>query len=278
MIKIIADTTSVLPLDLCEKLGIVLMPQLIVFGEKTFRDDKELSAEQFLSMLKTSKEAPKTAAPPPELYQPVYKELINQNDTVLVICPSSDVSGTYRSATVAAQDFPEASIHIIDTRLIAGGLASLILKTHQWIQEGHDIDSILENIHLRSLKEKMYFTPETLEYLARGGRIGNAEAILGGLLQIKPVLTMIDGKNEVQEKQRTQKRAISRMIELTLQDCPHSEDAQLCVVQSDAPEKAATIAQKLSQATGIKNIPIYQQCASIVTHVGPGVLSISYYR
>lgn len=278
MIRIIADTTCVLPKELCKELGIVIMPQIIVFGEKSYRDDTELDTQTFLKMLRASSVLPKTAAPPPALYKPYYQEFLDAGDSILVICPSSAVSGTYRSAISAAQDFDSDKIHIIDTRLVGGGLASLVLLAHQWASEGVSIDVILERLEDWRKRERIYFVPDTLEYLEKGGRIGHASALVGSVLQIKPILTMVDGVNEKADSQRTKRRALDRLVQLTIQECPPSEDAHLTIIQSDDLPGAQHLAEEFSKALGIQNIAIYEQCASIVVHVGPGVLSVSYFR
>ena len=208
MIHIIADTTCVLPLDQCKELGITVLPQMIIFKEKTYRDDIDFDTISFLKMLKKSPELPKTAAPPPSLYTPVFQEYSLKNDSIIVICPSSDISGTYRNAMIAAQDFPEADIHVIDTRTVAGGLANLVLMASQLVQSGLDADTVVKKICQKQIHERMFFMVDTLEYLAKGGRIGNAKAMVGGILQIKPILTLRDGMNTPYENLRTRQKAI----------------------------------------------------------------------
>ncbi len=278
MIKIIADTTCVLPSSLCQKLDITIMPQIIIFGDRSYRDDTELDTATFLKKLRASTDLPKTAAPSPSLYLPVYQKILDDGDEALVICPSSDVSGTYRSATVAAQEFDSNRIHVADTRLMAGGLGSMVLMASQWAQEGLKSPEIVDRIESWRKREKMYFVVDTLEYLAKGGRIGGARALMGSLLQVKPILTMVEGTNAQVETQRTKRRALARLKELVIEQCPPSDSAHLCVVQSDAEETAHNLADELGTALGIEKVPVYQQCASIVVHIGPGVLSASFYR
>ena len=118
MIKILADTTSTISVDEAKELGIYYLPQIIVFDDKSYRDDNEITTEEFLDKLRKSVILPKTAAPPPALYTPIYEEIASNGDTALVLAPSSKVSGTYRSAVVAAQDFAKAKIDVIDTQFL----------------------------------------------------------------------------------------------------------------------------------------------------------------
>jgi DegV family protein with EDD domain len=278
MLRIVGDTTCVLPTDLCAKHQITIMPQMINFGEKSFRDDTELDTATFLRMLMAARALPKTAAPPPNLYAPVYKEALAAGDQVLVLCPSSDTSGTYRSAQIAAQEFDSKDIHIMDTRLLAGGLGRLLLLAAQWAEEGVNVETIKFRLEQWRKRERVYFVVDTLEYLAKGGRIGNAQALLGGILQIKPILTLRNGVNTAVESQRTKKRAVSRFKELILEECPPTPESYLCFVHSDAEEEALQYAEEFKQKLGLAEVPVYEQCPSIVVHVGPGVIAASFFR
>ena len=136
MTKIIGDTTSGLPLDLAAQLGIPMIPQLVIFGEQTFRDDTELTSADFLKKLKASSILPKTAAPPPALYTPIFAEAAKTGETVIVVAPTAKMSGTVRSAETAKADFPQADIRVIDTMTVAGCLGSLVLAAQDMAQKG----------------------------------------------------------------------------------------------------------------------------------------------
>ena len=128
MIKIIADTTCGLPLDELASLGVDVIPQIIIFDDKPYRDDSEIDTPTFLAKLKEAKGLPKTAAPPPALYEPLFEAYAKDGHSIIIPAPSSELSGTFRSATVAAETVPTADVHIIDTRTIAGGLGVLVKK------------------------------------------------------------------------------------------------------------------------------------------------------
>ena len=277
MIHIIADTTCVLPSDQCKELGITVLPQMIIFKEKTYRDDIDFDTISFLGMLKKSAELPKTAAPPPSLYAPIFQNYSLNKDSIIVICPSSDISGTYRNAMIAAREFPGADIHVIDTRTVAGGLANLVLLASQLVRSGLDADTIVNQICQKQKHERMFFMVDTLEYLAKGGRIGNAKAMVGGILQLKPILTLKDGINTPYENQRTRQKAIKRIIELVTEVFPASANSGLNITHSGDQNTALEIAHEIGTKRSISQIPIYNQCASIITHVGPGALAISYF-
>ena len=277
MIKIFADTTACFSLEKAESLGLVYLPQIIVFGEKTYRDDTELDTTQFINLLKSSSALPKTAAPPPALYEPFYKEYAKDGNTVIVICPSGSQSGTVRSATVAAQEFPGADIRVFDSRSIGAGLANMVLKALQWVEEGMDADAIMNQLESMSQREDNYFVVDTLEYLHKGGRIGSAQALVGGLLQVKPILTNRGGSAAPVESQRTQKRALARLKELVFEKCPSNGDSMLAVMHGDAEELANSIAEELKTHFGFENVPVYHLPPAFLVHAGPGVIGVSFF-
>ena len=278
MNRIIGDTTCSVPIKEGQKEGIIYLPQIIIFGDESYRDDTEMDSEQFLSKLKSSHTLPKTAAPPPALYEPYFKEISEKGDTAIVICPSSDLSGTTRSATVAAEDYKDVDIRIIDTRTVAGGLGSIVLQAAKWAKDEMDSDTLVQKIREMASRERVYFLVDTLEYLYKGGRIGGAQALMGSLLQVKPILTLVDGRANSAETQRTKKRAQARLKELVLEDCPHSPEAHLSVSHCDAFEEAQAFAKDLAEALGVDNVPIYDLPPAIIVHAGPKTIAVSYFR
>jgi DegV family protein with EDD domain len=277
MVKIVADTTSGLPRDMLKSLGIPLIPQIIIFGEESYRDDSELDTPAFLAKLKASKELPKTAAPAPALYNQIYAEAKQRGESVIVIAPSAKVSGTVRAAMVAAQDFPEADVRVVDSLTIAGNLASLVLIADEWAKSGLDADAIVSRLNEWIARGRIYFLVTTLEYLQKGGRIGGAKALMGELLQFKPILCVRDGQVEPFEQQRTKKRAMARMLEIVEEQCPKSPQAHLCVMQADAMEEAEALAADLRSKMNLTSIPIYELPPAIIVHGGPGVLGIGFF-
>jgi DegV family protein with EDD domain len=279
MVKIVADTTSCLPVDLAKKLGIYYIPQEIVIGEETYRDDTQMNATEFLRRQRTSPVLPKTSAPGPIYYEPVYRELVENGDSAVILAPSTLVSGTFRGATVAARDFPELDIRVVDTRIIAGGLGSLVLEANRWAQAGMCADEIVQKAEEMCTRHRVYFLVDTLQYLYKGGRIGAASHLLGSLLQMKPILTVKDGLVAAFETQRTFKRACSRLKEIITAECPQGSAGLLSIMHGDALETAQQLAQDLSQSLNIsvEQIPIYDLTPAILVHSGPGTIAIAYY-
>lgn len=278
MIKIIADTTCGLPIDELRNIGVDVIPQIIIFGEESYRDDNEIDTPTFLAKLKETKDLPKTAAPPPALYEPLFRKYAEEGHSIVIPTPSTDLSGTYRSAEVAAEMVPEADVHILDTRTIAGGLGVLVKKAKILADQGNSAETIIQELRALSKKEVVYFLVDTLEYLHKGGRIGKASYLVGSVLQMKPILGVDDGKVTAIEKQRTSSKALSRLKSLVLEQCPRCKEAQITISHCGGEVRAKQLAHELEQALDLDTIPVYVVPPAIVVHGGPGVISVSFFK
>jgi DegV family protein with EDD domain len=277
MVHIVSDTLSSIPVEEAKRLKLPYLPQIIIFGEESFKDDSEIDSSTFLQKLKTSKELPKTAAPYPVLYNTIFEELGKSKDPILVLCPPATVSGTVRSVETAKNDFPNLEIHILDTLILGAGLGSLVRKALVWAQEGKDVETIIDKVKEMAARNRTYFLLDTLEYLQRGGRIGGASALLGGILQMKPLLTIRNGNVEPVEKQRTKSKAIRSLIDLVQKECPRKEEAYFCIQEGGNKEEAAELANEIGKLMGFMNIPMYTVPPAILVHGGPGVTGVSYF-
>ena len=277
MVTIFADTTSSIPVKNAIELGIEYFPQIIIFGDQSFRDDFEIDTKTFLEKLSKSSALPKTAAPPPSLYQPLYEKHLNMGNSIIVLTPSAKVSGTFRSAEIAAQEFPGADIQILDTKNIGASFASIVISAVQWANNGDSNIEILEKVKDLINRERNIFVVDTLEYLYKGGRIGGAKFLFGSILQVKPLLNLKEGQVEPVESQRTKKKAISRLKELVLRDNPNSEDHLFCIQHGGAEQEASILAKEFKELLGLQKINIYELPPAFLVHSGPGVLGVSYF-
>ena len=276
MTKILTDTTSGLSLAEAEELGIYLVPQIVNFGEESYRDDTELDTVTFLQKLRAAQELPKTAAPPPALYDPFFEEINQTGEDIICIHPSAKLSGTIRSVTMAKANFPDANIHIVDTQVIAGPLATLVLIAAQWAKDGIPAEIIIDGLEDMLAQQKTYFLVDTLEYLQKGGRISSTKAGLGKMLSIKPILAMQDGLIEQLEQARTKKKAIARLASLVEEQADREGDPHICVMHVEAEEDAQTLIELIRDTMGIKEIPLYEIPPAIVVHAGPGALGVGF--
>jgi DegV family protein with EDD domain len=274
---IVADTTCSLPRDLLAQRGIPLIPQVVMFGEESYHDDRELDTAMFLQKLKASADLPKTAAPEPPLYYSIFKNAQEKGESVVVIAPSAKVSGTVRSAEVAAQEFPGLDVCVIDTLTISCNLGSLVLVADDMAKAGAPADEIEAKVREMIPRGRIYFVVDTLEYLAKGGRIGGAKKLLAELLEIKPILQIAEGQVEPFEQQRTKKRALARLAEVVAEDCPGTAESYLGVMQVEAEEEAAQFVETLKTRVAVPEIPVYELPPAIVVHGGPKTMGVGFF-
>lgn len=277
MVQIIADTTCSLPRDVLKTRGIPLVPQVVMFGEESYHDDTEIDTATFLAKLKASSILPKTAAPEPTLYYPIFKQAQAKGESVIIVAPSGKVSGTVRSAETAAQEFAEMDIRVVDTQTVSCNLGSLVLLADDMAKAGKSADEIEAKVKDMIPRGRIYFLVATLEYLAKGGRIGGAKKLLAELLEIKPILTIRAGQVEPFEQQRTHKRALARLEEVVHEQCPKSLEARLAVMQVEAEDEAGLMATSLKSWWGGGEVPIYELPPAIVTHGGPKTMGVGFF-
>lgn len=276
MTKIIADTTSSLPLELAKQRDIPMIAQQVVFGEQSFRDT-ELTTAEFLRRLKSSAVLPKTAAPIHTDYKPFFSDAAKSGETILVIAPSSKISGTVRSAETAMQDFPGLDIRVIDTLTVAGCLGSLVLEADEMAKKGLPANEIESRIKELAPRARTYFVVDTLEYLQKGGRIGAARALVGELLQVKPILQIKDGQASPFEQERTKKRALARLMDIASDQITGVPDPRLSIMHIDAEAEALAIRDELGSRLKIQDIPVYLLPPAIVVHAGPKALAVAFF-
>ncbi len=277
MVNIITDTTAGLPAKIAARYDIPVIPQVIVFGEETYLEGVELDNAAFMQKLRTSSILPKTSAPPPDLFTEQFRRMAPSGEPILCIHPSTEVSGTVRSATVAARDFPDLDIRVIDTRVISSPLATMVELAARWAEEGLGADEIEAKIRDLIPRCRIYFMVDTLEFLSKGGRIGGAAALLGSVLRIKPLLTFRDGRVDQFEKQRTHRRAVSRLKELVLEQIPRDGSGHLSVMHAGVPDQAQALADDLQAQLDLPPLPILDVPPAIVTHGGPGILGVGFF-
>jgi len=283
MVHILTDTTAGLSAEEADRYDIPVVPQVIHFGEESFLEVEEMDVAAFVERLVTSPILPKTSAPPPELYSTYLRRFAADGEPILCIHPSSKVSGTVRSATVARQSFPDLDIRILDTLAVGEPLGRMVLLAAQWSADGESADVIWQRLEEMIPRVRCYFTVDTLEYLRRGGRIGAAKALLGNLLRIRPVLAWREGEVQPCVSERTSKRALERLVRIAREEAPRDRDPMLSVMHAAAPQVAHQIADRLRQEIGAVTgaseleVRVTDLVPAIITHAGPGAIAVGFF-
>ena len=277
-VRLVTDTTACLPPGFAEAHGVEVVPQIVRFGEEAFLEGVEISYADYIQRLKSSASQAFTAAAPPAEFIKAYRRQLAIGSTILSLHPSNEISGTIRSANIAkSEGFADADIRIIDSRSVAACLGAMVQHAVAWIEAGQSADEIIAKLEALFPRGRMYFLVPTLEYPQRGGRVGGAAALLGGVLQIKPLLELRNGRVEPLERVRTYNRAYERLKELVSANCPRTAEAELCVMHADNPAEAERLAGDLRAALGFSDIPIFAVGAAITTHAGPGTIGVGFF-
>lgn len=270
-IKVVTDSASDIPAELAEGLGISVVPCTVFFGTDAFKDGVEITKEEFFERLTTGNIMPTTTQPSVGDFLEVYKPLVEAGHEIVSVHVSGKLSGTVNSARLAAAELPDATVEIVDTELASMGVALAAKAAADAITGGADAAGAAEAARNAAANTEVYFVPETLEYLKRGGRIGSAQALLGSLLSMKPILSLMDGEVHPKEKVRTTAKAVQRMRDIGASSGPYREAA---VIHRVSDEDAGAMAEHLAQFTAnpVITAPVG---ASVGAHTGPGVIGFA---
>ncbi|MBU3101312.1 MULTISPECIES: DegV family protein [Clostridium] len=278
-IKIITDSTSYINADLKEKYDISIVSLSVIFKNEEFKEIN-IENETFYEKLGKNLSIPTSSQPPlAEMYN-ILESQISDNNEVVCIFMSSDMSGTYSNACLAKsmilEKYPNAVIKIIDSRSNSMQLGFAVLTAARAVYEEKSIEEVINITQDNIKRSKFMFIPDTLEYLKKGGRIGGASALLGTIFQIKPILTVINGKTELFDKVRTKKRAIQTMVDKFIEDITKHGLGEVIIHHINDVEGAIEFAKIVEKCIG-KKVDIAPIGPVIGTHVGPGALGIVYY-
>jgi len=280
-IAFLTDSTAGVPGDLVSKHKITVVPLQVIFGTEAFRDGIDLTQEEFFKRLKASKPLPTTSQPSVADFEEAYKKLLNdpEVESIISVHLSSNLSGTYSAAAQAAERLKgdgTKRISVIDSLNVYMGEGLMVVNGVRMAEQGKSHDEIVQMIEGMKPKIKLLVLVDTLEYLAKGGRIGGAQAFLGGLLNVKPILHVHGGRVEPLERVRTRRKAMERLVEIGAEGTK-GKRVQIAVGHGEAAEDARALAEMTRQKMDIAEEFSSDLGPVISTHTGPGVIGFVYY-
>lgn len=272
-VRVVTDSACDLPDDVIDQYGIEVVPLTIRFGDEELVDRKELSTDEFWRRLAVSPVLPETSAPSAGAFEAAFRRLADDGATgVVCICLSSKLSGTMQSAQVAAKALEGVCpVEVIDSLSVSMGLGSLCVTAAQRAADGDSLGSIAANVNDRRNRTKLYGTLDTLEFLKKGGRVGNARALLGSMLAIKPVVELRDGVVEEAGKVRTRSKALRVLVDRVKAQPVEN----LAVLHGYAPDLDELL-DLLDPIVARDDIPVGVIGPVIGTHAGPRVIGVTY--
>lgn len=273
---IVTDTSCDLTQDMLDKFQISTVSLSIQFGEKVYADQKELSSEGFYELLAEDPNHPSTCQPSPADFVKVYEQIAEPGDSIISIHLSSQLSGTYQSAVLASDMVKGIDITVIDTKLASIGVGFVAMAAAAKLQEGASNEEVIAVAEQVSKESRVLFVVDTLKYLQKNGRIGKAQALVGNLLSIKPILTLVDGVVHPLEKARGKTKALKRISALAQEykDSCGGRPMRLGVAHAACAEGATSLAAELEKELQPQETSVSLIGPTIGVHVGPGTLAV----
>ena len=275
---IVVDSTADFPEAPSLYPNFRVVPLYVRFGDESFRDYEEMTPDRFYERLAQAPELPTTSQPTPGDFLAVYEELLPSYERILSLHISSTLSGTFASAQTAA-GMAGDKVRVIDSRTASASLAMMALGVQRRLERGTTDDEVDAFVERYRREHSLLFTVNTLEYLAKGGRIGRAAALAGNLLNVKPILTIRDGEVVPLKKVRGNHKAFAEFRELFVATSTDSPDLKVGIAHAAAPDRLAALRELVEHERPNAQIEIMTTLGAVVgTHAGPGTVGFFWFE
>lgn len=281
MIQIVTDSSAHLPPEERQKHDYVIVPLKVIFGKREYRDEIDLTPGQFYEMLPKAKEHPTTSQPSAGDFIQVYRPLLEAGNEIVSLHISSKLSGTYASACAAKTEL-ETQFHralpltIVDTPWVSMALGLLCIAAAEAAEAGKSREQVAAIVNALIPKVNVIFLLDTLEYLRRGGRIGGARAMMGTLLNVKPLLQLQHGQVEPLEQPRSRAKGLTRLVEIMEERADH-KPLHVSVLHAVCPEDAAALEKQIRERFPCQAFYTTEIGPVIGVHTGPKTIGLAFY-
>jgi DegV family protein with EDD domain len=277
-IAVVTDSTTYMPPELVKKHNISIAPQVLIWGDKTYKDGVDIESSEFFTRLKTTKVMPSTSQVAVISFQEIFQGLVEKGFEVLALLVSARLSGTVQSA-MQARDLMSTSrdkVHVVDSQSVAMALGFQALAVARAIESGASLKEAIALAEKSHEYTGVCFAVDTLEFLHRGGRIGGAQRFVGTMLNMKPILAIQDGRVEGIERIRTKNKAQDRVLELTIEKVAGRIPVRLATLHANAAEDARTLLNRAEQALKPVESIFTEVSPTVGTHAGPGTVGLAF--
>jgi DegV family protein with EDD domain len=272
-VKIVTDSVADLPPQVVEELGITVVPLNVRFGEEVFQDGVNLTSEQFYHRLRNSQFLPVTSVPSPGTFARAYDRLAEETDEILVITLTSKLSATHEVAVQSVDLMKQkCRVEVVDSTWAVMSQGFIVIAAAKAARDGAKIEELLDLVHYNMNRVDMRAAFDTLEYLRRGGRIGRAQALMGSMLKVHPIIGLKNGLVEPAGRARSRARAIECLFEFANS---FSHIDEIAVEDAACPDDAKLLVKRLSSIFPKERIYRSRTTPVIGTHTGPGLLLIA---
>lgn len=273
---VVTDSTAYIPKDLRDKLNIHMIPLSVIFGTETYREEVEITASGFFEEVK-NRELPTTSQPPVGEFVQLFEQLSKDYDAVLSIHLSSGISGTYQGAVSAGDMVENINVYAFDSEISCMVQGFYVLEAAKMAQEGKGPEDIVARLQEMKKTLYAYFMVDDLSHLQRGGRLSSAQALIGSLLQVKPLLHFEDKKIVPFEKIRTRKKAMRRMVDL-LAEATSGEEYRAVIIHGNREQEALEWKAELEVELPHVEFMISYFGPVIGTHLGEGSMGLGWVK
>jgi DegV family protein with EDD domain len=277
-VALITDSSSSLPQEILQKYNITVVPLISIWGEQMYEDGVDIQPEEFYQKLANTKIMPTTSQVSVQNMKNAFERLLAEDHEVFGMFLSSKLSGTDLSAFQGRDELTSGQdkIHIFDAQTTSMAMGFQVLAVARAAAEGASISECKALAEHARNNTGVFFMVDTLEFLHRGGRIGGAQRLLGTALNLKPILTVDDGKVESVERVRTKSKAIERIVEIVAEKCKGSSSVRLASLHANAAEDASALLKSTSQAVNPQEAISTELSPVLGTHTGPGTIGLAY--
>ena len=275
-VAIVTDTTAYLPDELVDQYQLSVTPQVLIWGEKEFKDGVDIKPDEFYSRLETAEVMPSTSQVTPQSFIEAFTPLVERGHPILAILISDKLSGTIASAIQAKKEFPDAQIEIFDSDTTAMALGYQVLMAARAVEKGASLEECIAIAEKARQNCGVVFAVDTLEFLHRGGRIGGGSRFLGTALKLKPILEVKGGRVEAVERVRTRKKSLDRLVELIEERVAGRTPIRLATLHANAENDARECLDMAERRMEVRESVFTSVSPVIGTHAGPGTVGLAF--
>ncbi len=278
MIRIIAESTCDLSLETLGEWGVEVLPMYVTLDGTEYLDRVDISPKEFFAKLETSQGMPSTAQVTPKRYEDIMRDVQAKGEEALFLVFSSELSGSYQACLIAQQTFDDLHIKIVDTKAASAGQGLIVHEIVKMAKEGASLEELYNRAVLLSHHIEHLVLVDSLEMLKRGGRVSGVAAFMGGVMNIKPLLHMVDGKLIPFAKAKGSKKALKMLVEETKRRGKGLEDQTIFIAHGDNLEGAEALIKELEETLGLKHFYVTELGATIGSHTGKGVIAFFFFN
>jgi fatty acid kinase fatty acid binding subunit len=277
-VAVVTDSTTYMPPELVKKYNISVAPQVLIWGDQTYKDGVDMESREFFTRLKTTKVMPTTSQVSVISFQEIFQDLVDKGFDVLALLVSSKLSGTVQSALQAKDLMSTAreKVNVVDSQSVAMALGFQVLAVARAIEDGTSLKDALALAEKSHQYTGVFFAVDTLEFLHRGGRIGGAQRFLGTMLNMKPILAIQDGRVEGVDRIRTKSKAHERVLELVTAKIAGRTPVRIATLHANAAEDARALLSRAEQALNPVESIFTEVSPTVGTHTGPGTVGLAF--